>query len=975
MAGKERRLKAEWDPREITAFGRWMRRSNLTIVVGFLLLAIVPLGLFLLTAHALFNHRAIQKTKKQAQQASVLVAELLDTHLKQDNDLLRSFATRPLMLKSWTEGDFRRVARSLQLLRSLQPDFVALGAFDSLGNLRACYPAACGELNLELPPAQRDQQTSDGRRLNVSTISRSGSNGTWMVSTAVEVRDSQFHPIGFLVASESLDSVSSQIYRLISKQTTRIIFFDRARNAFEKRDGTIKVVMAQENRGDLKQAIGALSGSPRGYSGAGTSLLAYAPVSSIGWTVAIQVPLAAIRSAVWDYERGVAYLAVLFLAVALLGAGVLAFAYKQLRDAEQLMNVTIEQAHDAFIAMDEKGRIMRWNQEAARTFGWSSEEAVGSPLDQMIIPHGERSRHRQGLSEFLTNGRSVILHHRLELVALHKDGTELPVEMSISPVRTASGYIFAAFLRDISERKRNQARIEEYTKELEAKNDKIEKANRLKSRFLAAMSHELRTPLNAVLGFASLLLEDPNLSSKQQRWVQHIQTGGKHLLQLINDLLDLSKIEAGKLELNAASHSAGPLVNDVMAELASLIASKSISTAATVRNGIILKVDRVRFKQILYNLLSNAIKFTPEGGAISVTVGSVEDHAVIEVEDSGIGIPHEQQESIFEEFKQIIDSESEVRNGTGLGLAITKRLVEQHGGTIRVESEVGRGSKFIISLPLGESRAASMDGNAANHNQNKKTAQPVVLIVDDDPTAIELLSQIIESAGYRVESARSEHEAFQKLQGSDITAITLDVLFPEGDGFATLAKLRRDPKTAHIPVIIVTVLDQQRVGFALGAAEYLIKPVSHLALIESLQKHIKTPISSVPTVLALDDEFSTLEFIQEALEPHGFNVITASSSELALQILSEVIPDAVLLDLIMPGIDGFQLITAIQSREDLQGVPVLVLTGHDLSPEERAWLGQRAERIIDKDFPWKEKLVAALNRIVKEEACEEDFGS
>jgi CheY-like chemotaxis protein len=249
------------------------------------------------------------------------------------------------------------------------------------------------------------------------------------------------------------------------------------------------------------------------------------------------------------------------------------------------------------------------------------------------------------------------------------------------------------------------------------------------------------------------------------------------------------------------------------------------------------------------------VKFSPAEGEISIDLERLESTALVEVQDNGVGIPREQQESIFEEFKQITDSESEVRNGTGLGLAITKKLVEQHGGQVRVESEVGRGSRFSFTIPLADSapRTTPLHGMARD-GESARSESALILVIDDDRHAAELLSHTIEAAGYRVETAGSEEEALRKATQLEVAAITLDILLPGGNGFSILNLLKLKPETASIPVIIVSVVDQKPVGLAMGAAEYFLKPVSQSALTEALRRHIRVPLASLPRVLAADDD-------------------------------------------------------------------------------------------------------------------------
>ena len=944
------------------SFHEWLRNSRSAIMTVSLLLAALPLVVFLLAAHEMFIHQSMRGVTTRSKQAATVVGEAIEKQLTEDTDTLRSFGAQPATIKAWRSGSIEEIARMLEQAPALEPKATLLEAFSPDGKLLACYPKICDGGREDFPASSVYKHSADDWQPHVSAAFQAPFSKSWLFAIVVPLTDSAGKRFGILVADEAVDSIVNEIR--LTQSTTQISLVDQLGNVFSKRGGMAplersapQVNKDSDLRGSLFQALG-------------TSRTAFidgqAPISTTGWAVRIRVPVSAVRSDAWQHERGLSYLALLIMGLALAAGSFIASVYKQLRDAEQLTAVVIEQAHDAFISINEDGVITEWNREAESTFGWTRAEALGRELDQMILPESMRERHRLGIAHFLSSGESALFNRRLELSALHRDGQEFPVEVSISPIRLGSHYIFAAFLRDITEQKHTQVRMEAHSRELESRNQEIEHANKMKSRFLAAMSHELRTPLNAVLGFASLLHEDSGLTEKQKRWLGHIRNGGKHLLQLINELLDLSKIEAGKLELTRTPLSPGALLQEVTADIEPLLLSKNIHFSSRLEPGIILDVDRIRFKQILYNLLSNAVKFTPESGEVSVDIERLGDYALVKVHDTGVGIAPEQHESIFEEFKQIIDSDSEVRNGTGLGLAITKKLVEQHGGQIKVESELGRGSRFSFTLPLAKADSLLIEHTEVSAGpEPTQSSSPVILIIDDDPVATELLSQIVRSAGYRVETAHSEQEAIHKANQPNIAAITLDILFPAGNGFTTLELLKRRPEIASIPVIIVSVVDQKRVGFALGAAEYLLKPVSQSALKEALCKHVPIPTSLRPVILLVDDDPAALELTQSILQSSSYDVIAASSGEDALAILSQRTINVILLDLMMPGMDGFELASRIRANEKLQHIPLFILTSQELTFQERKRLTQHAEKILSKTDAWGQQLLQEINRLVE----------
>jgi PAS domain S-box-containing protein len=380
---------------------------------------------------------------------------------------------------------------------------------------------------------------------------------------------------------------------------------------------------------------------------------------------------------------------------------------------EKRFRELLEAAPDAIMQLDAGGRIVLLNRVTEDMFGYSRDELLGEPVE-VLIPQELHTRHVQHRASYQQHPTTRAMGSGLALEGIRKNGSRFPVEISLSPSATNDGFRVTAIIRDITERRMAEDRLRrvqgEYTQrlaetnaELEMTNRELERANRLKSEFLASMSHELRTPLHTIIGFSELLAEELEgpLNEKQLRFVQHIHTDSLHLLELINDILDISKIEAGRLELRPEPFDFGALVTESLASVRALAQAKSLALEAAWEVPTAIEADRLRIKQVLVNLLSNAIKFTPEKGLIRVEARVQESFVVVSVSDTGIGIPAEEHEFIFDKFHQVSATTKGVREGTGLGLAITKRLVEQHGGIIRVDSEPQHGSTFLFTLPLG----------------------------------------------------------------------------------------------------------------------------------------------------------------------------------------------------------------------------------------------------------------------------------
>jgi PAS domain S-box-containing protein len=372
---------------------------------------------------------------------------------------------------------------------------------------------------------------------------------------------------------------------------------------------------------------------------------------------------------------------------------------------ERRFRELLEAAPDAIIEVDRAGRILLLNLATEKLFGYSREELLGQPVE-VLVPDALRPGHSQHRTDYWDHPATRPMGSGLALYGRRKDGANIPVEISLSPVKSDDGFRVTAIIRDITEREQTEAKIREmqqtYTQELELRNQEIERANQLKSEFLASMSHELRTPLHTIIGFAELLkeeLEGP-LNPKQQRFLDHIHTDSHHLLALINDILDISKIESGRLELRRETFDVAGVVEEALSSIRPQGAGKSISIETSLEIPSAIFADRLRFKQILFNLLSNAVKFTPLGGRIWVKGWMHDNFLEMSVRDTGVGIPKEQHEAVFDKFYQVGATTKGVREGTGLGLAITRTLVEEHGGRVTLESEPGKGSCFTFTIAL-----------------------------------------------------------------------------------------------------------------------------------------------------------------------------------------------------------------------------------------------------------------------------------
>jgi len=503
-------------------------------------------------------------------------------------------------------------------------------------------------------------------------------------------------------------------------------------------------------------------------------------------------------------------------------------------------------------------------------------------------------------------------------------------------------------------------RIEHQNLDLELRNREVERANRLKSEFLATMSHELRTPLNAIIGFSDLLAEEEvgALNDPQRSYLGFVRKGSRHLLRLINDVLDLAKIEAGKIDLDLETFRPAETVAEVLATLEPLILGKRIHCDSRVPGDLQIHADRVRIKQILFNLLSNAIKFTPAGGQVTLSAGQQGEEVTFAVRDTGCGIAVEEQEAIFSEFHQVATSASRAREGTGLGLSIVRRLIDLHRGRIWVESQPGQGSTFSFVLPgHQDEEPGPADAVAA---APLPRLHPLALVVDEDPAARELVGSHLRSAGYEPVFASSRTEALSKARSLKPDLVTLELAVDRDGGWRILEELKRSSETSPIPVVVVSVVDDKRRALTLGAAGSLVKPVSREEL-AAVARRFTRRVRAIPdTVLIVDDQAETNLRLSDAVLAAGFRPLAARNGREALQILADARPGALLINLDLPEMDGFQTIVRLRADPVFRELPILALAPDDTKLADLALLAGNTRLVYQLDLPWKERITEEL---------------
>jgi len=597
------------------------------------------------------------------------------------------------------------------------------------------------------------------------------------------------------------------------------------------------------------------------------------------------------------------------------------------------------------------GYFKRLNPAWEKTLGYSTEELMARPYSELVHPE-DREATIQRAENFKTNGNIVAFTNRY----LCKDGSYKWLMWNATPF--AEQRRIYAVARDITEFKQMQ-------EGLVLAKEEAERSNKFKDQFLSTMSHELRTPLNAVMGFSDMLSEERYgpLNDRQRRYVTHINTGGRHLLRLINDILDLSKIEAGRLQLAIESVPIKPSFAEVFDCLRPLADKKSQTLVVQSLLNLCVRADATRLRQVLMNLVGNAIKFTPEGGKIELAAQQLGEVVRVEVRDSGPGIPEGEQQRIFEAFHRLQQSDK-TSEGTGLGLAITRRLVELHGGRLGLESIPGSGSCFYFTLPI----TATLQREEVHKSKPglNPSGSPRILVIEDESAASQLLHSQLVSSGYEVLLCDNRGRAVEMAVELRPDAITLDIMMKPVNGWELLSELKSDVRTAKIPVIIVTAVDQPGTGALLGADEYIVKPVEKATLLAAVERclNLRGKIGRGRPILVVEDDAATREFIAELLSKHRYVVTTAADGFEARAQVAASLPELVILDLIMPNLSGFQLLAEWRGDSRTADLPVFVLTSKDLTPAEKEYLRTNTGAFFCKQERWQDALIRQLQRAV-----------
>jgi PAS domain S-box-containing protein len=746
------------------------------------------------------------------------------------------------------------------------------------------------------------------------------------------------------------------------REDDKIVFLMEFR--FPGEDVKRVVPLTTERAEPMRRALAGESGWLIGPDYRGTTVLAaYEPVHELGLGLVAKLDLSEVRSP-FLHTSGLAI--AVAVVIVLLGAALIMRltnpivrrvedSERELRESEGRIRAIMDATPNAVITIDDGGIVVSANPGVESIFGYKPTDLEGRNVNVLMM-EPDRSNHDDYLRRFGETGESDLIGVRRELVGRTKSGEAFPIDLDVSETSGPRGRIFVGVIRDISEQKRAEQEI------LDAR-EEAESANRAKSAFLANMSHELRTPMNAIIGYSEML-EEEMVEEELETFVpdlQKINHAGKHLLSLINDILDLSKIEAGRMDLFLERFDLDQMLTESMTTIEPLVAKNGNRLETDFEGNLgTICVDLIKTRQALFNLMSNAAKFTHEG-VITVRARRTpdskggEDRITIAVADTGIGIAEDKIESLFEEFTQADESTTRNYGGTGLGLTISRRFCHMMGGDISVKSVLGQGTTFTIDLPAKvDALEAAKNVAVENENQGSERRQQIeapatggILVIDDEADARDLLRRTFEKDGYAVTLASDGESGIEIARRTRPAIITLDVMMRGLDGWAVLRRLKADPELCNIPVIMVSIIKDKAMGFTLGAAEYLSKPVDRDLLLRLAHRYSEPGRGDL--VLVVEDDPSTRELIRRTLEGQDLRVVEAENGRMALDRMKEETPALIVLDLMMPVMDGFEFLQQLRRSEAWREVPVVVLTAKDLSQEEREILAAGAARVFAKD--------------------------
>ncbi|CAA9500739.1 MAG: BarA sensory histidine kinase (VarS GacS) [uncultured Solirubrobacteraceae bacterium] len=947
------------------------------------LLTIIPL-LALVGITQNQAERTVRAEARAAAQTSARAgANAVAAELRGLQDVIRAYAQRRLLAAQLRGNDPReaRVRRHLRQLAGAREGISTAWALDARGRLVDIIPATPEIVgrSFTFRDYYRGARRTGGPYVSEAFVVASR-NRPLSVAVADLVMTAGGERAGMLVAGYDLTAIERFIRRYAAAERVRLTVTDQRGIVVAGPGGPSDGRRSLRDDPLVAEALAGRSGTGMRAAATGEVLAASVPVTGVGWTVTAEVDEAKALSGVTALRRTQSIFGIPLGLALLAGIVLLSRALHRRAKAEEALRLSEERAlgivrssPDAFVALDQDGAITAWNPAAERMFGWPEREAVGRALSATIVPPHLREAHDAGLARFVRTRQARLIGHTLELPAEHRDGHEIPIELSISAIDRADGISVHAFIRDVSKRKRS----EEALREAHAR---AVEASRLKSEFVANMSHELRTPLNGVIGMTDLLLQS-RLDDEQRQYADMARRAGEGLLSLISDVLDFSKIEAGKLELDEIEFDLRDMIEDACEIVAEAAFAKGLELLPWVDAAVPARIrgDDARLRQVLINLVGNAVKFTEEGEVlVRVTVAG--ERLRFEVTDTGIGIPAAQQERLWEAFTQADASTTRQFGGTGLGLAICRQLATAMDGTIAVESEPGRGSTFSFEIPLQAVESGREVAPRSRRDEERSLAGQRVLVVDDNATNRAILEAQLSAWGVRVTAVDGGEAALDALRSASedpFALALLDFAMPGLNGVELAQAIRSDPGIGPVVLALLTSSGGERTAARDADIRlYLTKPVRHAQLRAALVRVLFGRLSPPPeafvrsqvepagfTVLVAEDNPVNQLVARATLERLGFRVDVAPDGEQAVAMSAAEDYAAIFMDCQMPRLDGYSATAMIRRREDGAGrrTPIVAMTAHALKGDRERCLAAGMDDYLAKPLDHDE-----LQRVLRE---------